>query len=93
MVREQLNGMVDAVRIELRKADIGYTALGVHGRQVTVTLRDPGQFDRTHSIPHHTIRTRLTTSAMTYARYACRLPACSTFMPWATRRTVRASGT
>ncbi len=50
VVREQLNGMVDAVRIELRKADIGYTALGVHGRQVTVTLRDPGQFDRAQEI-------------------------------------------
>src|SRR3546814_3382084 len=41
VVREPLTGVVDAVRIELRKADIGYTALGVQGRQVTVTLRDP----------------------------------------------------
>ena len=50
VVREQLNGMVDAVRIELRKADIGYTALGVQGRQVTVTLRDPGQIDAAREI-------------------------------------------
>ena len=45
VVREQLNGLVDSVRIELRKADIGYTALGVQGRQVTVTLRDPSQIE------------------------------------------------
>ena len=46
----------------------------------------------THHPRHQTSRTSQTTSAITYARYACRLPACSTFRPFATRSTVRRSG-
>jgi protein-export membrane protein SecD len=50
VVREQLDGMVDAVRIELRKADIGYTNLGVQGNEVTVRLRDTGQIEAARDI-------------------------------------------
>ena len=45
VVRERLESIVDEVRIELRKADIGYTDLGVRGDTVSVTIRDPGQVE------------------------------------------------
>lgn len=50
VVRERLDSMVDAVRIELRKADIGYTNLGVRGAEVSVQLRDPSQIDAARKI-------------------------------------------
>lgn len=50
VVREQLDAMVDAVRIELRKANVGYTNLGVQGSQVTVRLRDTGQIEAARDI-------------------------------------------
>src|SRR5690606_22187010 len=43
VIREQLESVVDAVRTELRRADIGYTGLVVEGNAVTVTLRAPGR--------------------------------------------------
>ena len=40
VVREQLDNLVDGIRIGLRKARLGYTNLGVEGGAVTFTLRD-----------------------------------------------------
>lgn len=45
VIRERLDSVVDSVRIELRKANIGYTNLGVDGDRVTIRLRDAGQID------------------------------------------------
>ncbi|MEE8499416.1 MAG: protein translocase subunit SecD [Kiloniellales bacterium] len=42
VVREQLENLVDGIRIGLRKARLGYTNLGVEGGAVTFTLRDAG---------------------------------------------------
>jgi protein-export membrane protein SecD len=50
VVREQLDAMVDAVRIELRKANVGYTNLGVQGPEVTVRLRDTTQIEAARDI-------------------------------------------
>ena len=41
VVQEQLENLVDGVRIELRQARIGYTGLGTEGEDVVFTLRDP----------------------------------------------------
>src|SRR3990172_3698305 len=41
VLREQLTAVVDGVRIELRKANIGYTGLGIEGNAVVFSLRDP----------------------------------------------------
>ncbi|MEX0698047.1 MAG: protein translocase subunit SecD [Dongiaceae bacterium] len=41
VLREQLTAVVDGVRIELRKANIGYTDLGIEGNAVVFNLRDP----------------------------------------------------
>ena len=46
VIREQLAMVVDSVRSELRRANIGYTGLGVEGNAVTVTLRDPATADQ-----------------------------------------------
>ena len=50
VVREQLDALVDAVRIELRKANVGYTNLGVQGPEVTVRLRDTAQIEAARGI-------------------------------------------
>lgn len=50
VVRERLESIVDAMRLELRKADIGYTNLGVRGNEATVQLRDLGQIDAARGI-------------------------------------------
>lgn len=50
VIREQLESVVDAVRTELRRADIGYTGLGVEGNAVTVTLRDPARLDEARKL-------------------------------------------
>ncbi|MEX2009226.1 MAG: protein translocase subunit SecD [Dongiaceae bacterium] len=41
VLREQLTSVIDGVRIELRKAKIGYTDLGIEGNTVVFNLRDP----------------------------------------------------
>src|SRR3972149_6163420 len=41
VLREQLTAVVDGVRIELRKADIGYTDLGIESNAVVFTRRAP----------------------------------------------------
>ena len=45
VVRERLEGMVDSVRDELRKARIRYQELGIDGTAVVVTIPDPDQRD------------------------------------------------
>jgi protein-export membrane protein SecD len=50
IVRERLDSIVDSVRIELRKANIGYTDLGVDGDRVTVHLRDTNQIDQAREV-------------------------------------------
>ncbi len=44
-VHERLTGIVDGIRVELRKANIGYTDLGVQGNAVKLKLRDPSTID------------------------------------------------
>jgi len=41
--QEQLEGIVDVVRSELRRGRVGYTGLGRSGNSVVFTLTDPGQ--------------------------------------------------
>jgi preprotein translocase subunit SecD len=43
VVREQLDALVDGIRIELRQAGIGYTGLGLEGGRAVVTIRDRSQ--------------------------------------------------
>ena len=45
LVKERLTGVVDSIRVELRKANIGYTSLGIDGESAVVKLRDPGSAD------------------------------------------------
>lgn len=45
VVHERLTGIVDGIRVELRKANIGYTDLGVQGNAVTLKLRDPSTIE------------------------------------------------
>ena len=40
VVHERLTGVIDGIRSELRKANIGYTGLGIEGKSVTLKLRD-----------------------------------------------------
>jgi preprotein translocase subunit SecD len=41
VLKEWLTSVVDSVRVELRRARIGYTGLGVHGQAVAFQLLDP----------------------------------------------------
>ncbi|MEE8145481.1 MAG: protein translocase subunit SecD, partial [Kiloniellales bacterium] len=50
VMKEQLENLVDGVRTGLRKAKIGYTNLGVAGREVAFTLRDPAAVDEAKEI-------------------------------------------
>jgi protein-export membrane protein SecD len=43
VLEEQLNNLVDEVRVQLRGERIGYQQLGVEGQAVTFRLRDPGE--------------------------------------------------
>ena len=43
VLKDSLNTVVDEVRSELRKADIGYTGLGVQGTAAVFKLTDPGR--------------------------------------------------
>jgi preprotein translocase subunit SecD len=45
LVKERLTAVVDSIRVELRKANIGYTSLGIDGESAVVKLRDPGSAD------------------------------------------------
>ena len=53
VVRERLESLEDEVRVTLRGVKIGYTALGVLGEAVTVTLKDPDiDREQEHQIHH-----------------------------------------
>jgi preprotein translocase subunit SecD len=44
-IAERLRALENEVRKAMRKADLGYTGLGVRGGLVVLTLRDPGQIE------------------------------------------------
>jgi preprotein translocase subunit SecD len=46
VVRERLTSVVDGIRSELRKANIGYTGLGIQGDTVTLKLRDAAAIEQ-----------------------------------------------
>ncbi|MFQ5776365.1 MAG: protein translocase subunit SecD, partial [Kiloniellaceae bacterium] len=50
VVREQLENLVDGLRIGLRRARIGYTGLGVDGDAVVFRVRDPATSDEARRI-------------------------------------------
>ena len=50
VVRERLAGIVDGFRTELRKANIGYTGLGIDGHTVKLTLRDKNDIEKARPI-------------------------------------------
>ena len=45
VLRERLEAVVEALRLELRRAKVGYTGLGVSNNAVTLGLRNPGDFE------------------------------------------------
>jgi protein-export membrane protein SecD len=47
---EQLENIVDAVRSELRGARVGYVGLGLNGRDVIFSLRDPADTDKARQL-------------------------------------------
>ena len=48
--QEQLQGFVDSVRVELRRARIGYTGLGLEGNSVVFSLRDTADIERAREV-------------------------------------------
>jgi protein-export membrane protein SecD len=50
LVRERLTSVVDSLRVELRKANIGYTALGIKDQSAVVKLRDLSAMDTVRPI-------------------------------------------
>src|SRR5690625_1380226 len=48
--QEQLSGFVDSVRVELRRARIGYTGLGLEGHSVVFQLRDQEDIERAREV-------------------------------------------
>ena len=50
VLAEQLEAVIDEVRVTLRGAGIGYTGLGRSDERVKFTLRGPTQFDEAHSL-------------------------------------------
>jgi len=50
VMREQLDGLVEGLRIDLRRAKIGYTNLGVDGNAVTFTVRDQASLAQAREI-------------------------------------------
>jgi protein-export membrane protein SecD len=50
VVRERLTSVVDGIRTELRKANIGYTGLGIEGNAVKLTLRDKNDIEKARPI-------------------------------------------
>ena len=49
VIEDQLNTLVEDVRLTLRREDIGYRNLGVESGEVHFSLRDPGKADRAES--------------------------------------------
>ena len=50
VIEEQLEGLVDGIRTDLRRARLGYSDLGITGQSVTFTLRDPSKMDEVRRI-------------------------------------------
>ena len=50
VLAEQLEALIDEVRVTLRGAGVGYTGLGRSDERVKLTLRDPTQFEGIHSL-------------------------------------------
>jgi preprotein translocase subunit SecD len=50
VLKESLNSLVDELRTEFRKAQIGYTGLAVQGDGVVFKLTDPGKLDDARAI-------------------------------------------
>ena len=50
VMREQLDNVVEGLRIDLRRAKIGYTGLGVDGDAVVFTVRDEASLDQAREI-------------------------------------------
>lgn len=50
VVRERMEGIVDSVRDELRKARIRYQELGIDGSSVVVTIPEPTQVDEAQKL-------------------------------------------
>ena len=50
VVREQLDDLVDGVRIGLRRDRIGYTGLGIDGNAAVFQVRDPDTIDRARQV-------------------------------------------
>jgi len=50
VVRERLTSVVDGIRSELRKVNIGYTGLGIDGNSVKLTLRDKNDIEKARPI-------------------------------------------
>ena len=48
--KEHLESLVDAVRVSLRRAQIGYTNLAVKGGSVSVEIRESGQVDQARQL-------------------------------------------
>jgi protein-export membrane protein SecD len=47
---EQLENIVESIRLDLRQARIGYTDLGLEGDEVVFTIRDPSQVQRAREL-------------------------------------------
>ena len=47
VIKEQLEALVDSMRVELRKGKIRYGGLGVEGQTAKVTIRKPQQLQAT----------------------------------------------
>ncbi|HZT18877.1 MAG TPA: protein translocase subunit SecD [Dongiaceae bacterium] len=50
VIHERLTSVVDAIRADLRKANIGYTGLGIEGKAVTLKLRDPAAIEQARGL-------------------------------------------
>ena len=50
VIREYLESLVDAMRIELRKARIRYQGLGVEGNAAKVTIKDPAKTEQARQL-------------------------------------------
>ena len=50
VIKERLESLVDSMRVELRKARIRYTGLGVAGNGATVTIKDPAKAEQARAL-------------------------------------------
>ena len=50
VIKERLTALVDSVRIELRRAKIGYRGLGVKGQGIAFTVRNPNELFRARQL-------------------------------------------